>query len=164
MCVKPWEVGTEALSSLGSRGIEALSASKQQAVQAAQAVTHSMLGNLTGHTFLQKSPDLLLVFGVYTYLCLMVPHFHVNLDHTCFTYKNDVCFVCFFFSSYWNLLIFNRWGQQTADTQSFLSKVKHLQQPVGPRRDRSEVESLKSRIRAAQEEALRIFSEGERGG
>ena len=87
------------------------------------------------------------------YLCLMVPHFHVNLDHIMLhlLYKMMMCFV-FFFSSYWNLLIFNRWGQQTTDTQSFLSKVKHLQQPVGPRRDRSEVESLKSRIRAAQED------------
>ena len=93
------------------------------------------------------------------YLCLMVPHFHVNFDHTCFTNKNDV--FCVFSSSYWNLLIFNRGNQQTTDTQSFLSKVKHLQQPVGPRRDRSEVESLKSRIRAAQEEALWIFSGGE---
>lgn len=55
----PWEVGTEALSSLGSRGIEALSASKQQAVQAAQAVTHSMLGNLTGQKFSPKSLCLL---------------------------------------------------------------------------------------------------------
>lgn len=67
----PWEVGTEALSSLGSRGIEALSASKQQAVQAAQAVTHSMLGNLTGHTFCQKVSGSVDVFlCVYTLCCV----------------------------------------------------------------------------------------------
>lgn len=43
--------------------------------------------------------DLVGCFFVCTriYLCLMVPHFHVNLDHTCFTYKNDVCVLCFFF-------------------------------------------------------------------
>ena len=117
----PWEVGTEALSSLGSRGIEALSASKQQAVQAAQAVTHSMLGNPKGGTkFLQRGLLRICwwIFCVYTYIFVFnggTPSLIIHASPT------KWCVL--FFSSFESPFLI---GGSTHHWYSILSKLKHL--------------------------------------